>query len=276
MVAKKEHHDHYRYWQLPHSPPDPPTPASWIQARILTERIRRQDLNSSVSSFVERDNSQHGSTFSTARTSACSTETEGIASTNSASPFCVEGKTKSVGREDILIKTLNFWGNLHNRENILFKFGDYALDSINPTQNVNGITQRFKNTATVMHPINYLKNRFPKFHTPGNANCFRKSLPTQYNENIGYQNRTLTMTTSKKKSDVYNNSRSFHICEPFTTPTCVISNFHRCKNVRDSCRGSTIRKIQQFFFQTARRQCVAHVLYLYLIVQLMNWTWVTE
>ena len=40
---------------------------------------------------------------------------------------------------------------------------------------------------------------------------------------------------------------SFYSSAHFATLTYVISNFHRCMNVRTGCRGSKVRKLQQVF-----------------------------
>ena len=71
-------------------------------------------------------------------------------------------------------------------------------------------------------------------------------LPHKAKE-FGELSETLTMIRSEKERGFSKNSRSSHISPHFATPTYVLSNVHRCKNVRTSCRGSTIRKKQQHY-----------------------------
>ena len=179
-----------------HHPTHPRHSVEYNRGYLLKGYVIRI-FNSSVSTFAEHANSQHGSAISNDRTSASSTKTEGTASTNSPSSFCVEDAATSVGRADIINR---FWSNAETHTILKTHFSHSVTTHRTWStwlQNVNGITQHFKSSVIVMHPRNYPKNGFPKLETPGAVNSFHIFLTTPYSEKNYDQSVRLTMTLNK-------------------------------------------------------------------------------
>ena len=230
-----------------------------------------------MSGFAERSTSQNRSAISTARTSDSFTETEGTASSNSPSSFSVEDTTTSVGKVDIVNKTLQLRGTPHTRDNTLSTLLETHRTWSIRSQNVNGITQRFKNNAKVLHLLNYPKNGFQKLHTHGAANLLRFFYLPHTAKNIGDLSWTLTTIRKEKEQEFWQNSSSSHISAHFATLTYVIPNFYRYKNVPISCRGGTIRKKQQLFTEAHEKTAwLTSFTYIYLCTWRPELNWLNQ
>ena len=196
-------------------------------------------MNSSISSFDERANSQHGSTTSIAPISASYIEAESTASTNSPSSFHVEDTATSLGKTDIINRLWKF-GEIHTIVNTHFPklVKTRRTWSTRPLQ-VNGITRRFRKTTRVMRPLNYLEKGFKSF----------KYLEVPTVSTVFYLiHRTRNMVTKAANSRWYRTRKSAtiikissisHISAKFETRIYVRTIFHRRKNVSISCRGIT-------------------------------------